>query len=279
MNDQMKKDFSNIQFLDWYVQGHRGEHPSNTFSGHVCKSFRHWLERMKEYPQKAGYFDVTPAAILLRNHYLANPHEDKNYWILHCMELEASGKDDRLRRLLHPKSETKIKAGDVVFLQSYSKLEKTIALRHADKLPKLDVTIPGLIPEDFKMNRFLDVCELQRRIDVTPDQVAHILPNGFEDAPTTKKCTQISEQVCKQLDGLFIEAKSKQKDRGLLDYETWSDYVDKEVFTSPDFGMTGFSGKLIRFDDDNLYVKKKGSEETHVINRADGYGSWFLEDR
>jgi hypothetical protein len=279
MNEQMKKDFANIQYLDWYVQGYRGNEPSGTFSDHVCKSLRHWIERMNEYPNPYGYFDTKPAVKMLRSHYLANPPKEPNCWMVYCMELEFANAHYPLRRLYHPKSETKIKAGDIVYLYSIGKIEKTIALRPADQLPKLGVEFPHLIPEDFKLNRCLDVCTTDYRITVTADRVAHALPNGFDDFPKLKNCTHISNETCEQLDQLFVEDKVKRKDQGLLAHESWNDYVGKELYTSPDFGNTGFSGKLIRFDDDNLYVEKNGTTEILTINRADAYGSWFLEDR
>ena len=279
MNEQMKKDFANIQYLDWYVQGYRGNEPLGTFSEHVCKSLRHWIERMKEYPNPSGYFDIVPAAKMLRNYYIANPPEDKNCWLVHCMELEGTNEHNPLRRLLHPKSETKIKAGDIVYLCSVDKLEKSIALRHADQLPKLGIEFPHLIPEDFKSNRCIDVFTTNYKISVTADRVAHALPNGFEDFPTVKKCTQISSETCEQLDKIIAENKETRKDQGLLAHESWIDYVGKEIYISPDFGMSGFTGKLIRLDEDNLYVKKNGTDEIQTINRADAYGSWFLEDR
>jgi len=279
MKEQMKKDFANIQYLDWYVQGYRGNEPSGTFSDHVCKSLRHWIERMKEYPNPSGYFDIVPAAKMLRNYYIAIPQEDKNCWFVHCMELEGTDEHYPLRRLLHPKNETKIKAGDIVYLHSVDKLEKSIALRHADQLPKLGVEFPHLIPDDFKLNRCIDVSTINYKISATSDRVAHALPNGFDDFPTVKKCTLISAETCEQLDNIFSENKQRRKDQGLLAHESWNDYVGKEIFTSPDFGMSGFSGTLIRFDDNNLYVEKNGTDEIQTINRADAYGSWFLEDR
>ena len=117
------------------------------------------------------------------------------------------------------------------------------------------------------------------KISATSDRVAHALPNGFDDFPTVKKCTLISAETCEQLDNIFSENKQRRKDQGLLAHESWNDYVGKEIFTSPDFGMSGFSGTLIRFDDNNLYVEKNGTDEIQTINRADAYGSWFLEDR
>ncbi len=233
---------------------------------------------MNEYPNPSGYFDIKPAAKMLCDYYIANPPEDQNCWLVLCMELEGSNEYSPLRRLYHPKSETKIKAGDIVYLRSVSKLEKSIALRHADQLPKLGIEFPHEVPEDFKLNRCLDVCSTDYEITLTADRVAHALPNGFDDFPTTKKCNQISNETCRQLDKLFVENKVKQKDQGLRAYESWNDYIGKEIYTSPDFGMSGFSGKLIRFDDDNLYVEKNSTNEIETVNRADAYGSWFLED-
>jgi len=278
MNEQMKLDFANIQYLDWYVQGYRGNEPGGTFSSHVCKSLRHWIERMKECPNPSGYFDTTPAVKMLRSHFLANPPEDRNYWLVLAMELEGNNEHHPLRRLYHPKTETKIKAGDIVFLYSLDKIEKTIALRPADQLPKLGVEFPHRVPEDFKLQRCLDVCTIDYKISVTADRVAHALPNGFEDMPKLKKCTQISIETCGQLDQLFIENNAKQKDKGLLLHETWNDYVGKEIYISSDVGDSGFSGKLVRFDDDNLYVEKKGTNKIQTISRAYGYGDWFMED-
>jgi len=66
---------------------------------------------------------------------------------------------------------------------------------------------------------------------------------------------------------------------GLLEGETWDDYIGKQVYVTTDNGDTGFLGHVISYHvDGRLMVQEDSTEKFHVMEEEYVYGTWVLED-
>jgi len=63
----------------------------------------------------------------------------------------------------------------------------------------------------------------------------------------------------------------------LLDGETWDDYINKEVYVTSTYGMSGFTAVLLHYDFRNVWVEDNNGNE-HKLKHEDVYGTWILED-
>jgi hypothetical protein len=66
---------------------------------------------------------------------------------------------------------------------------------------------------------------------------------------------------------------------GLLNGETWDDYVDKQVYVTTDFGTTGFLAHVVGHNPDGfVMIERDDNKEIHNIEEEYVYGTWVLED-
>ena len=66
---------------------------------------------------------------------------------------------------------------------------------------------------------------------------------------------------------------------GLLEGETWDDYIGKQVYVTTDNGDTGFLAHVVSHHvDGRLMVEEDDKKEIHVIEEEYVYGTWILED-
>ena len=66
---------------------------------------------------------------------------------------------------------------------------------------------------------------------------------------------------------------------GLLEGETWDDYIGKQVYVTTDNGDTGFLAHVVSHHvDGRLMVEEDDKKEIHVIEEEYVYGTWVLED-
>ena len=64
---------------------------------------------------------------------------------------------------------------------------------------------------------------------------------------------------------------------GLLNNESWDKYLNKEVYVTKDFGMTGYRGILRDYNDKHVMVED-GDGESREVESEHVYGNWVLED-
>ncbi len=196
-----KEDLRDIDNLDRFLQGFRGNGPFNSFFNAMLGGhFRKWIERMESY----GKFNLHIAAKMLRDHYWkANAHRRK-YWLVFHDNLAINEAFHPVRRFKHPFIERNgrksprhkyIKAGDTVFLWTGSQLEQTVAIRAATWMPELGVELPVSIPKNIERDYRLDVYATSEVITVPNSELNHIA--------TSTKCTLLSNCVAEQLESLF----------------------------------------------------------------------------
>jgi len=66
---------------------------------------------------------------------------------------------------------------------------------------------------------------------------------------------------------------------GLLEGETWDDYIGKQVYVTTDSGSTGFLAHVVSHHvDGRLMVEEDETKKFHVIEEEYVYGTWVLED-
>tara|TARA_Y100000310_G_scaffold290130_1_gene317066 strand:+ start:348 stop:548 length:201 start_codon:yes stop_codon:yes gene_type:complete len=64
---------------------------------------------------------------------------------------------------------------------------------------------------------------------------------------------------------------------GLLENETWDDYMNKEVYITHDDGQTGFLGTVKDYNE--IFVMVEDNEGGQFeIEHPYVYGTWVLED-
>ena len=64
---------------------------------------------------------------------------------------------------------------------------------------------------------------------------------------------------------------------GLLKNESWDKYLNKEVYVTTDFGMTGYRGILRDYNEKYVMVETSDGE-SQEIESEHVYGNWVLED-
>jgi len=64
---------------------------------------------------------------------------------------------------------------------------------------------------------------------------------------------------------------------GLLEGESWDEYMNKEVYVTHDNGQTGFLGKVRDYNDNFVMVENQEGEQFE-IKYPHVYGKWVLED-
>ena len=64
---------------------------------------------------------------------------------------------------------------------------------------------------------------------------------------------------------------------GLLEGETWDDYINKEVYVTHDNGQTGFLGMVKDYNDIFVMVEDDEGEQFEV-EYPYVFGTWILED-
>ena len=65
---------------------------------------------------------------------------------------------------------------------------------------------------------------------------------------------------------------------GLLEGESWDDYMNKEVYVSSTFGESGYKGIVKDYNEFHILVQKEDGETTVEEKHEDVYGTWILED-
>jgi len=66
---------------------------------------------------------------------------------------------------------------------------------------------------------------------------------------------------------------------GLLEGETWDDYIGKQVYVTTDNGDTGFLAHVVSHHvDEGLVIQEDETKEYQVIKEEYVYGTWILED-
>ncbi len=64
---------------------------------------------------------------------------------------------------------------------------------------------------------------------------------------------------------------------GLLENETWDDYINKKCYVTEDDGDTGYLGYVREYND--LFVLVECDDgSTNEVKHEYVYGSWILED-
>ncbi len=64
---------------------------------------------------------------------------------------------------------------------------------------------------------------------------------------------------------------------GLLENESWDDYLNKEVYVTSNFGRTGYKGTVKDYNEFHILVQKENGDTVEEIHE-DVYGTWILED-
>ena len=64
---------------------------------------------------------------------------------------------------------------------------------------------------------------------------------------------------------------------GLLENETWDDYMNKEVYITHDDGQTGFRGTVKDYNEVFVMVEDDEGEQFE-IEYPYVFGTWVLED-
>jgi len=65
---------------------------------------------------------------------------------------------------------------------------------------------------------------------------------------------------------------------GLLEGESWDDYMNKEVYVSSTFGESGYKGIVKDYNEFHILVQKEDGETTVEEKHEDVYGTWIIED-
>ena len=199
-----KEDIRDIDNLDRYVQGFRGNGPFHSFFNAMLGGhFRKWITRMESY----GEFNFQVAAKMLHDHYWNSNEHRRKHWILLQDDLEIIEEFHPVRRFKHPFIERRgrkspmhkyIKAGDGVFLWTGSQLEQTVAIRATTWMPEIGVELPVSIPKSIERDYRLDVYATSEVISVSRETVSKIL-----DGELKNKCKLITARCSEQLEILF----------------------------------------------------------------------------
>jgi hypothetical protein len=64
---------------------------------------------------------------------------------------------------------------------------------------------------------------------------------------------------------------------GLLEGESWDNYMNKEVYITSNFGQSGYKGIMKDYNDSYILIQKEDGE-TVEEKHEDVYGTWILED-
>ena len=64
---------------------------------------------------------------------------------------------------------------------------------------------------------------------------------------------------------------------GLLEGESWDDYMNKEVYVTSSFGQSGYKGVVKDYNEYHILIQKQDGE-TVEEKHEDVYGTWILED-
>ena len=64
---------------------------------------------------------------------------------------------------------------------------------------------------------------------------------------------------------------------GLLENESWDDYINKEVYITHDSGETGFRGTVKDYNEVFVMVEDDEGEQFEV-EHSYVFGTWVLED-
>ena len=199
-----KEDIRDIDNLDRYVQGFRGNGPFHSFFNAMLGGhFRKWITRMESY----GEFNFQVAAKMLHDHYWNSNEHRRKHWIVLQDDLEINEEFHPVRRFKHPfikrtgrknPRHKYIKAGDTVFLWSRWQLEQTVAIRATTWMPELGVELPVSIPKSIERDYRLDVYATSEVIGVSRETVSKIL-----DGELKNKCKLITARCSEQLETLF----------------------------------------------------------------------------
>jgi hypothetical protein len=65
---------------------------------------------------------------------------------------------------------------------------------------------------------------------------------------------------------------------GLLEGESWDDYMNKEVYVTSTFGESGYKGIVKDYNEFHILVQKEDGETTVEEKHEDVYGTWIIED-
>lgn len=65
---------------------------------------------------------------------------------------------------------------------------------------------------------------------------------------------------------------------GLRKNESWDDYINRDVYVSPDYGMTGYIAKFINHQNDKVTVREQETDAIRTIPSENVYGLWILQD-
>lgn len=64
---------------------------------------------------------------------------------------------------------------------------------------------------------------------------------------------------------------------GLLENETWDDYLNKEVYVTENHGTNGFRGVLLEYSNSSVLVEDENGDK-HELKPEYVFGTWILED-
>ena len=64
---------------------------------------------------------------------------------------------------------------------------------------------------------------------------------------------------------------------GLLNDESWEDYLNKEVYVTANHGRNGFMGVLREYSYDSVLIEDDDGKE-HNLKPEYVFGTWILED-
>ena len=64
---------------------------------------------------------------------------------------------------------------------------------------------------------------------------------------------------------------------GLLENETWDDYINKECYVTEDSGSTGYRGVVRDYNESFILVEDDVGVK-HEVESKYVYGTWILED-
>ena len=70
---------------------------------------------------------------------------------------------------------------------------------------------------------------------------------------------------------------NKGEHMGLLENESWDDYINKEVYVTHDDGQTGFKGTVKDYNEVFVMVEDDEGEQFE-IEHPYVFGTWVLED-
>ena len=64
---------------------------------------------------------------------------------------------------------------------------------------------------------------------------------------------------------------------GLLEGESWDDYMNKEVYVTSTFGESGYKGIVKDYNEFHILVQKEDGDNVEEKHEH-VYGTWIIED-